>query len=111
MFLLDLSVISVGFTMFLVDHCLDTTGWMVLKSLKPISTCCPEQYGHPLPRFLLLGLASHSCPFSQIHQTFLPDPTVMLDINTVFREDHCRLKSGATVTKSLKQSKTRCPEQ
>gem|GEM_PF-7002693 len=32
----------------------------------------PAHLGHPLPLVLLTTLASHSCPFSQIHQTFLP---------------------------------------
>ena len=55
----------------------------------------PLQYGQPIPRVLLLITASHRCPFSHSHQTFLPDPAVtsLGLIDSFFSRLHCSISS------------------
>lgn len=56
----------------LSTHSFTRCGCVDARSLNPLRTRCPEQKGHP-PLFLVLETtaASHSCPQSPVHQTFL----------------------------------------
>jgi len=76
-FLCEKAVTSFGVSLlFLVGcHCAAISGRLVSKQLSK-QGFCPEQYGQPLPLTLSPMAASHSCSFSHIHQTFLPDPEV-----------------------------------
>lgn len=71
--LLDITSDGVNEPFFIGCHSDANCGFAVAKSFTPTIAFFPAQYGHPLFALVLLLIkASHSCPFSHCHQTFLP---------------------------------------
>ena len=79
------------------------SGFVVPKSLNPLSTLMLAQYGQPVPARLEAAIASQSCPFEQVHQNFLFDPAdVVSGVAGKFFEGCQELaRSGCVVVMSL----------